>query len=70
MLPTKDGGRENSGIDAVPSIPSAQQEAIEEQCSAPSTSSQSAAMSILEALRKKNEAKRRQKSQDAATSQA
>ncbi|KAI9913923.1 hypothetical protein PsorP6_005767 [Peronosclerospora sorghi] len=66
----KDGGRENSGIDAVSSIPSSHQEEIEEQGSAPSKSSQSAAMSKLEALRKKNEAKRRKKAQDAAKSQA
>ncbi|KAI9918342.1 hypothetical protein PsorP6_012060 [Peronosclerospora sorghi] len=70
MLPTKDDFREDSGIDAVSSIPSVQQEAIEEQGLAPSASSQSAAMSKLEALRKKNEAKRRQKAQAAATSQA
>ncbi|KAI9918012.1 hypothetical protein PsorP6_013257 [Peronosclerospora sorghi] len=70
MLPTKDGGRENSGIDAVSPIPSVQQEASEEQGSAPSASSQSAAMSKLEALRKKNEAKHRQKAQAVATSQA
>ncbi|KAI9915335.1 hypothetical protein PsorP6_007599 [Peronosclerospora sorghi] len=70
MLPTQNGGTAHSCIDAVSPIPSVQQEAIEEQGSAPSASFQSAAMSKLEALRKKNEAKHRKKAQAAPTSQA